>query len=184
MGGARQDRYEQVARGYSHIDGFVCSAHVIDPVLLSSLDTHPPATCEACDRTDQSVVSLDALAGGVKDAIDYFWEPGYFGHDYERDGSATSTRDVLENICGDAFTKEASAKIISRIETAIDAVSAKSGWLHDRQSVLKWSWELFSHNVRYTNRFVFAPEGTKTSTDPAPHSTAEWGVSFSPDSDQ
>lgn len=174
MGDAKPDRYDQDDRGYSFIDGFICSAHVIDQALLGTLEQAPFTACCACGRTDQTGVALDALAGRVKEAIDYFWEPGFYGHDYELDGQATSTQDVLANICSGAFTDEESDKIVGRIEEAIDEASEHSGWLHNRQFRLEWSWELFSHNVRYTNRFVFLPEGTGTSRNPATHSTAEF----------
>lgn len=175
MGGAKRDLEDETERGYARIDGFVCSEHVLDPVLRDSVELHQHQQCVACSSTDQPLLSLDALAGVVKEAIDYFWEAGYYyGHDYELDGQATSTRDVLDNICQGAFTEETADQIVGRIEKSIDEVTGHGGWLYDRQLELEWSWDLFSHNVRHTNRFVFLPAGSGNSINPAPHSSAKF----------
>lgn len=171
MGRAKQWE-EQEERGFAYIDGSVCTTHIVDDVLLTNLDEQPPAVCVVCGSNDLPVVSLDAIGDEVKKAIDYFWEPGYYGHGYEFGGHQNDTGDVVQDVCAGAFADNVYYEITARIERAIDAISGNSGWLWNRQQELGWSWDLYSDNVRRTNRFVFPQAGIGSVGHPALDHTA------------
>lgn len=163
---------QQLDRGFLHLSGALCLDHVTDQALAHRLQILDPTGCRACGRDDRPVVLIDDIAALVKEVIDDFYDDAEesMGHGFSYDDTAV----VVSEICEHALTEPIAEITTKDLAAAIDAAGGSGQWLSGRQQdYLEWRWDLYCHNVKHTNRYVFPTAGAGNSIHPAPGEAIE-----------
>ncbi len=80
---------------------------------------------------------MEEVTALVKDAIDFFYEDPFPGHEYESNGRIIDTWDVVGDVCEGAFAEDVEHAISSCI---VDAIGEFNGWPTWAALVAKSFW--------------------------------------------
>jgi RES domain/HEPN/RES N-terminal domain 1 len=150
-------------RGFSHVEGHLCLAHIADDVLRNTLRANASSErCDFCDEAGRETAEMEALLHEVVTAIRYFYtdalELPWDGEAGQYAGPVSDVDEVVEDVCSGAFTPDVSDEVAYKLIEAIGADKQWTGWgaAGDAES-LDFHWERYADAVRSGSRFVHMP---------------------------
>jgi len=167
MGGAKAWWQEQQERGFTAIEGNVCTDCFSDTAIKKYINENANARkCDFCDRASKKNIAapLDDVMGVIMSGIAYEWNnPDNEGISYESaeggyQAALTSFDELIRYY--DMIENEKVTETILKNVTD-DAWVERDFYIGSEGQRFKWAWDAFCHEVTYKKRFLFLHQDHK-----------------------